>query len=46
MLNAFIGRQPIFDKQLNVYAYELLFRAGMDNSARVSDANQATSQYW
>jgi EAL and modified HD-GYP domain-containing signal transduction protein len=29
----FVGRQPIFDRKLKVYAYELLFRAGNANNA-------------
>ncbi len=44
MHEAFVGRQPIFDVNLKVYAYELLFRAGMENSAQVSDGDRATSQ--
>lgn len=31
MHERFIARQPIFDKSLRVYAYELLFRAGPQN---------------
>jgi c-di-GMP-related signal transduction protein len=31
MHERFIARQPIFDKQLHVYAYELLFRGGPQN---------------
>jgi c-di-GMP-related signal transduction protein len=31
MHERFIARQPIFDKRLNVYAYELLFRGGPQN---------------
>jgi EAL and modified HD-GYP domain-containing signal transduction protein len=31
MHQRFIARQPIFDKRLNVYAYELLFRSGPQN---------------
>lgn len=27
----FIARQPIFDRRLNVFGYELLFRDGSDN---------------
>jgi len=27
----FIARQPIFDKDLNIYGYELLFRSGFEN---------------
>jgi c-di-GMP-related signal transduction protein len=31
MHERFIARQPIFDKRLRVYAYELLFRGGPEN---------------
>ncbi|MGB9509318.1 MAG: hypothetical protein WBQ91_24250, partial [Candidatus Acidiferrum sp.] len=31
MHERFIARQPIFDKRLHVYAYELLFRGGPQN---------------
>jgi len=31
MHERFIARQPIFDKRLNVFAYELLFRGGPQN---------------
>jgi len=41
---AFIGRQPIFDVDLNLHGYELLFRSGEHSSAGVTDGNQATSQ--
>lgn len=44
MKNAFIGRQPIFDQDKTVYAYELLFRNGNENKASVTDGNQASSQ--
>jgi len=30
-VDTFVARQPIFDKEQEVYAYELLFRASMDN---------------
>jgi EAL and modified HD-GYP domain-containing signal transduction protein len=30
-LRCFVARQPIFDRRLNVFAYELLFRSGFDN---------------
>ena len=43
MDDIFIGRQPIYDRDLSVYAYELLFRAAPDNTARFSDGDQATS---
>jgi len=44
MLDAFIGRQPIYDRNLNVFAYELLYRNGIGNLADIVDGNQATSQ--
>jgi EAL and modified HD-GYP domain-containing signal transduction protein len=43
MDDIFIGRQPIYDRELGVYAYELLFRAAPDNSACFNDGDQATS---
>lgn len=44
MQDIFIGRQPIFDRDLQVYAYELLFRSGTENRAGEFDGDQATSQ--
>ncbi|HEY9198068.1 MAG TPA: HDOD domain-containing protein [Gammaproteobacteria bacterium] len=44
MQDIFIGRQPIFDQKLDVYAYELLFRSGTQNQAGEFDGDQATSQ--
>jgi EAL and modified HD-GYP domain-containing signal transduction protein len=43
MSDIFIGRQPIYDRQLGVYAYELLFRGASVNCAQFSDGDQATS---
>ena len=43
MDDIFIGRQPIYNRELGVYAYELLFRAAPHNAARFSDGDQATS---
>jgi len=40
----FIGRQPIYDTDLNVYAYELLFRSGEENQAFIVDDDTATAQ--
>ena len=40
----FLARQPIFDRRMQVEAYELLFRAGREGSARFDDADQATSE--
>lgn len=42
--NIFLGRQPIFDADLQVRAYELLFRHADHGSANVIDASSATSQ--
>lgn len=39
----FLGRQPILDTNLNLYGYELLFRAGLDN-AFSGDPEEATRQ--
>lgn len=48
MQDIYIGRQPIFDRDLQVYAYELLFRSGNLNQAACPDApfdgDRATSQ--
>lgn len=44
MSDIFIARQPIYDRKLYVYAYELLYRGGEDNHANVIDGDDATSQ--
>ncbi len=44
MRSIFIGRQPIYDRALQVYAYELLYRSGEENSAGMPDGDVATSQ--
>ena len=43
MSDIFIGRQAIYDRKLEVYAYELLFRAAQVDSAKFVDGDQATS---
>lgn len=40
----FVARQPIFDNQGEVHAYELLYRSGLQNAAGVIDGNAASSQ--
>lgn len=41
----FIGRQPIFDSDINLYAYALLFRhSSEDNFAQIDNADQASAQ--
>ncbi|MBF0395242.1 MAG: hypothetical protein HQK78_00545, partial [Desulfobacterales bacterium] len=43
-MEVFLARQPIFDKKKNVYAYELLFRAGIQNFYTPNvDGDYATS---
>ncbi len=45
MHDVFIGRQPIYDRHLKVFAYELLFRATEgQNAAAFRDGDGATSQ--
>ncbi|ADW68845.1 diguanylate phosphodiesterase metal dependent hydrolase domain protein [Granulicella tundricola MP5ACTX9] len=39
----FVGRQPILDAHQNIFGYELLFRAGLDNVFS-GDAEDATRQ--
>lgn len=44
-INVFVGRQPIYNREMEVIAYELLFRGGGSHtSAQIVDADQATSQ--
>ncbi len=43
MNDIFIGRQPIYDRKLGVYAYELLFRTADMNRAAITDGDKATS---
>lgn len=45
MSDIFIARQPIYDRNLYVYAYELLYRGGEEhNQANVIDGDEATSR--
>ena len=30
-MDVFVARQPIFDSEINVFAYELLFRSSLEN---------------
>ena len=45
MSEVFVGRQPIYNKDLGVYGYELLFRSGVVNNAAMGQmtADGATS---
>ena len=42
--DVFVARQPIFDRRGRLYAYELLFRGGLENFCPAGDPNQAASQ--
>ncbi|MBI5137339.1 MAG: HDOD domain-containing protein [Nitrospirae bacterium] len=44
MNDIFIGRQPIYDRNLNVAAYELLYRDSFENRANITDADLASAQ--
>ena len=45
MSDVYVGRQPIYNKSLGIYGYELLFRAGKENAAAMGEltADGATS---
>lgn len=43
-METFIARQPIFDKNEKVYAYELLFRSSLENVFRHDNIDQASSK--
>lgn len=40
----FVGRQPIYNRKMQVVAYELLYRAGNGNFADISDGDRATTE--
>jgi len=42
-LHAYIGRQAIFDRRLNVAGYELLYRDSEENRARFDDVTKASA---
>ena len=42
-MKAFLARQPILDRELDVYGYELLFRNGSENYFRPVDGDVATT---
>jgi len=43
-VNAFIARQPIFDRELAVVGYELLFRSGFEECFSCPDLDRASSK--
>lgn len=44
MAEILVGRQPIFNRSMEVYAYELLYRSSQENRAVIVDGDQATLQ--
>jgi c-di-GMP-related signal transduction protein len=42
--NTYIARQPIFDRDMGIHGYELLYRQGSDNFFVQMDDNQATTE--
>jgi len=41
----YVARQPIFDRNMDIWGYELLFRhSALSTSARIEDDNEATSR--
>lgn len=43
-LDVYVARQPIFNKNKKIYAYELLFRDGMSDAFPGIDGDTATSK--
>ncbi len=44
MSNVFVGRQPIYSRELKTVAYELLFRSDNQNRANFEDGDRATAE--
>ena len=42
--SALVGRQAIFNRQQEVFGYELLYRDGQENRAQVVDGDEATAR--
>src|SRR3954454_2771560 len=42
-LHAYVGRQALFDRRLNVVGYELLYRDSEENRARFDDVTKASA---
>ena len=43
-MKIYVARQPIFDRKMNVFGYELLYRESTDNYCCSLDDTQATSE--
>ena len=41
---ALVGRQAIFDRHMEVFGYELLYRDGKSNRADIMDGDEATAR--
>jgi Predicted signal transduction protein containing EAL and modified HD-GYP domains len=44
MDDIYVGRQPIYNRKLEVVGYELLYRSSLDNQAQFLDGDQATGE--
>lgn len=45
MESLFVARQPVFDPDMNIWGYELLYRqAATDSAAEISDQDKATAE--
>jgi len=44
MHSTYVGSQPIYTRELGIYAYQLLFRNNEYNKAQFSDGDKATSE--
>lgn len=43
-MDVYVARQPIFDRYMNVFGYELLYRRSMNNFYEGTDDNKATAE--
>lgn len=43
-MDVYVARQPIFDRNMNIFGYELLYRRSMNNFYEGLDDNQATAE--
>lgn len=44
VMDIYVARQPIFDRNMNVYGYELLYRRGTNNFYEGIDDNKSTAE--
>ncbi|MBS3985451.1 MAG: hypothetical protein KGZ66_07585 [Selenomonadales bacterium] len=43
-MDVYVGRQPIFDRRMKTYGYELLYRRSQNNFFEGLSDNQATAE--